>query len=76
MHGNADALLESLEPKVTDTVQKLRRNTTLRILLNVKLQPDPWSNRGKRHAQLEDSDIKPIVELKESSSTRPAWQDF
>lgn len=51
--------LESLVPKVTDTVRELRRNTIFdRILLNGKLQPDPWSNEGMQHAQLEDSDIK------------------
>ena len=39
-------------------------------------KPDPWSDDGIKEAHIEDIDIKPIIEFKESSSVRPNRQDI
>ena len=39
-------------------------------------KPDPWRDDRIKEAQKEDPDIKPILELKESSSVQPSWQDI
>lgn len=70
--------LEITELEVSGTVQELRRNKSLEILLQVKLQlqhhrSDPWSDEGSRYAQLENPYVRPIIELKESSSIRFIW---
>lgn len=40
------------------------------------MKPDPWRDERIRHAQLEDLDIKPLVELKGSSSTRATGRNI
>ncbi|GFS57997.1 uncharacterized protein TNCV_3124741 [Trichonephila clavipes] len=37
---------------------------------------DPWSDESVRKDQLADTNIKPIIEFKESSEEKPGWQDI
>ncbi|GFT48877.1 uncharacterized protein TNCV_2770961 [Trichonephila clavipes] len=37
---------------------------------------DPWSDESVRIDQLADSEIKPIIEFKESSDEKPIWEDI
>ncbi|GFX05136.1 retrovirus-related Pol polyprotein from transposon 412 [Trichonephila clavipes] len=37
---------------------------------------DPWNDESIRKDQLADPEIKPIIELKESSDEKPSWQDI
>ncbi|GFW36965.1 integrase_H2C2 domain-containing protein [Trichonephila clavipes] len=37
---------------------------------------DTWNDESIRKDQLADPEIKPIIELKESSDEKPSWQDI
>ncbi|KAF8788152.1 Retrovirus-related Pol polyprotein like [Argiope bruennichi] len=82
LHGNADALSRrpcSNACSYCTTVEKKYDMITpviRQIKDSVSTQIDRWSDKEVREAQLTDPDIKPILELLESSSTRPSWQDI
>lgn len=82
LHGNADALSRrpcsngcrycTAAEKKYDKIGPVIRQ----IKDSVPAQIDPWGDKEVRESQLTDPDIKPILELIESSSTRPSWQDI
>ncbi|KAF8782265.1 Retrovirus-related Pol polyprotein like [Argiope bruennichi] len=81
LHGNADALSRrpcSNACSYCTTVEKKYDMITpviRQIKDSVSTQIDRWSDK-KSEKPLTDPDIKPILELLESSSTRPSWQDI
>lgn len=79
-HGNADAL--SRRPCPTDCRHCTRAEDNFEcfkpVVRQVASTSDPllnsWNDQNLRQSQLEDSDIKPILEFLESDSARPVWQ--
>lgn len=81
-HGNADALSRRPCPidcrhcaraeDQYDCFQPLVRQV---ILTSTPLM-DSWSDENVHQSQLEDSDIKPILEFMKNGSAKPSWQDI
>ncbi|GFW97289.1 retrovirus-related Pol polyprotein from transposon 412 [Trichonephila clavipes] len=85
LRGNADAPCESpwikeIE-KLREEIQDLMaQHQNLRRLRQVTTPStsalDPWSDESVRKDQLADSEIKPIIEFKDSSDKKPSWQNI
>lgn len=82
LHGNADAL--SRKPclegcRYCATAEEKYQNArpiVRQIKDSTPLQPDLWSDKEVRQSQMNDPDLKPIIEFLESSGSRPTWQDI
>ncbi|GBM89606.1 Retrovirus-related Pol polyprotein from transposon 297, partial [Araneus ventricosus] len=77
-HGNADALSrrpckESCK-HCTNAEKKFGMETDISV--KVLTTEDAWSSSEVQKAQLEDSDIRPILERKLNSEDRPSWQEI
>ncbi|GFX23991.1 retrovirus-related Pol polyprotein from transposon 412 [Trichonephila clavipes] len=78
-HGNADALSRRPCPENCRHCSRVetKYNYAIRqITTSTATPPDPWSDEKVREGQMEDPDIKPLIEFMESSSNKPSWQDI
>lgn len=62
--------------KTIEEMYELRNLFARQIKALTLSKAETWSDEEILYAQLENSDIKPIIELNESSSTRPKWQNI
>ncbi|GBN18478.1 hypothetical protein AVEN_206311-1, partial [Araneus ventricosus] len=76
-HGNADALSRRpCKESCKQCTKKfgMERDISVKVLTTTTV--DPWSSCEIQKAQLEDPDIKPILEKKLNSAERPSWQEI
>jgi hypothetical protein len=76
-HGNADALSRrpcSDKCKHCSRAEEHYSYGEMKQVSEIISTPDPWSPSEIRKCQLEDKDIKPIIDWKEKSE-RPSWQE-
>ncbi|GBL58161.1 Retrovirus-related Pol polyprotein from transposon 297 [Araneus ventricosus] len=79
-HGNADAL--SRRPctesgkHCTNAGKKFGMEIDISVKVLTTTSVDPWSSCEIQKAQLEDPNIKPILEKKLNSADRPSWQEI
>ncbi|GBM66799.1 Transposon Ty3-I Gag-Pol polyprotein [Araneus ventricosus] len=79
-HGNADALsrrpcTESCK-HCTNAEKKFGMEIDISVKVLTTTSVDPWSSCEIQKAQLEDPNIKPILEKKLYSADRPSWQEI
>ncbi|GFU52672.1 retrovirus-related Pol polyprotein from transposon 412 [Trichonephila clavipes] len=80
--GNADALSRRLSPESCKYCSRIKKKFCVidpivnQITTASTSALDPWSDESVRKDQLTDSEIKPIIEFKESSDEKPSWQDI
>ncbi|GBL63530.1 Transposon Ty3-I Gag-Pol polyprotein [Araneus ventricosus] len=79
-HGNADALsrrpcTESCK-HCTNAEKKFGMEMDISVKVLTTASVDPWSSCEIQKAQLEDPNIKPILEKKLNSADRPSWQEI
>ncbi|GBM31585.1 Transposon Ty3-G Gag-Pol polyprotein, partial [Araneus ventricosus] len=79
-HENADALsrrpcTESCK-HCTNAEKKLGMEIDISVKVLTTASVDPWSSCEIQKAQLEDPNIKPILEKKLNSADRPSWQEI
>lgn len=81
-HGNADALSRKPCPEVckycTNMENKYGTGTGLsaKALISLAVNSDSWSAEEIHKSQVEDPDIKPILEGKQNGADRPSWQEI
>ncbi|GFW28490.1 retrovirus-related Pol polyprotein from transposon 17.6 [Trichonephila clavipes] len=81
-HGNADALSRRPCPESCKYCSRIEKKFgVIGPIVSQVTTPstsalDPWSDESVRKDQLADSEIKPIMEFKESSDEKPSWQDI
>ncbi|KFM56688.1 Retrovirus-related Pol polyprotein from transposon 412, partial [Stegodyphus mimosarum] len=81
-HGNADALSRRPCPENCRYCSRVEAKYQLvnpvarQITASTLADPDPWTDKEIRKDQLQDRDIKPIIELMETSNRKPTWQDI
>ncbi|GBM49760.1 Transposon Ty3-G Gag-Pol polyprotein [Araneus ventricosus] len=79
-HGNADALSRRPCTESCKHCTNAEKKFGMEIDISVKVLTttcvDPWSSCEIQKAQLEDPNIKPILEKKLYSADRPSWQEI
>ncbi|GFW76233.1 retrovirus-related Pol polyprotein from transposon 412 [Trichonephila clavipes] len=78
-HGNADALSRRPCPENCRHCSRVETKydyAIRQITTSTATPPDPWSDEKVREDQMADPDIKPLIEVMESSSNKPSWQDI
>ncbi|GBN14381.1 Transposon Ty3-I Gag-Pol polyprotein [Araneus ventricosus] len=79
-HGNADALSRRPCTQSCKHCKNAKKKFGMEIDISVKVltttSVDPWSSCEIQKAQLEDPNIKPILEKKLYSADRPSWQEI
>ncbi|GFV64241.1 retrovirus-related Pol polyprotein from transposon opus [Trichonephila clavipes] len=79
-HGNADALSRRPCPESCKYCSRIEKKfggkdpRARQVTVPSTLALDPWSDESVRKDQMADSEIKPIIEFKESSDEKPSWQ--
>ncbi|GFX26506.1 retrovirus-related Pol polyprotein from transposon 412 [Trichonephila clavipes] len=77
-HGNADALSRRPCPESCRYCSRIEKKfgviDPIVRQVTTSSTSDPWSNESVRKDQL--TEIKPIIEFKESSKEKPSWQDI
>ncbi|GFU29205.1 retrovirus-related Pol polyprotein from transposon 412 [Trichonephila clavipes] len=81
-HGNADALSRRPCPESCKYCSRIEKKFGVigpiarQVTTPSTSSLEPWSDESVRKDQLSDSEIKPIIEFKESSDEKPSWKDI
>lgn len=54
----------------------IKKSIAREITASALYKISPWDDKGIRHSQLEYADVKPIIELKDSSRIKTTWEDI
>ena len=77
-HGNADALSRRPCPEACRHCIKAEEKfgpSSFAVRQIITIPPDPWSDESIRKSQLEDPDLKPVIEFMEAANGKTSWQD-